>query len=71
MFNVLAPSTLTSQPHDPLQPAVSDNAVLPVKTAVLRQNGYVSHQPWGHGVARALEYFLDDSAPRQVPAVPQ
>ena len=38
-----------------------DNAVPSVKEAVLRQNGYVSHQPWGHGVARGLEYFLEKS----------
>jgi hypothetical protein len=28
---------------------------------VRRQNGYVSHQPWGHGVARALEHFLQNN----------
>lgn len=36
-----------------------DNAVPEVKEAVLRQKGYVSHQPWGHGVARGLEHFLE------------
>jgi HAD superfamily hydrolase (TIGR01484 family) len=36
-----------------------DNAVAEVKEAVRRQNGYVSHQPWGHGVARGLEHYLD------------
>jgi hydroxymethylpyrimidine pyrophosphatase-like HAD family hydrolase len=35
-----------------------DNAVPSVKELVRQQKGYVSHQPWGHGVARALEHFL-------------
>jgi hypothetical protein len=35
------------------------NAVPDVKEAVLKQNGYVSHQPFGHGLARGLEYFLE------------
>lgn len=35
-----------------------DNAIPSVKDLVRRQNGYVSHQPWGHGVARGLEHFL-------------
>ncbi|MBN2506575.1 MAG: HAD family phosphatase [Verrucomicrobia bacterium] len=35
-----------------------DNAVAAVKETVRRQNGYVSHQPWGHGVARGLEHHL-------------
>jgi hypothetical protein len=39
--------------------AAPDNAVPAVKELVRQQHGYVSHQPWGHGVARALEYFLD------------
>jgi len=39
--------------------AAPDNAVPEVKDLVRRQKGYVSHQPWGHGVARALEFFLD------------
>jgi len=38
--------------------AAPDNAVPIVKETVRSQNGYVSHQPWGHGVARALEHFL-------------
>jgi hypothetical protein len=38
--------------------AAPDNAVPQVKEAVRGRNGYVSHQPWGHGVARALEHFL-------------
>ena len=38
--------------------AAPDNAVPVVKETVRKQNGYVSHQPWGHGVARALEHFL-------------
>ena len=36
-----------------------DNAIPAVKEMVRRQNGYVSHQPWGHGVARGLEFYLD------------
>jgi hypothetical protein len=39
--------------------AAPDNAVPQVKEMVRRQNGYVSHQPWGHGVARGLEFFLN------------
>lgn len=35
-----------------------DNAIPPIKELVRQQNGYVSHQPWGHGVARGLEHFL-------------
>jgi hypothetical protein len=35
-----------------------DNAVPLVKEAVRRQKGYISHQPWGHGVARGLEFYL-------------
>jgi hydroxymethylpyrimidine pyrophosphatase-like HAD family hydrolase len=35
-----------------------DNAIPVVKETVRRQQGYVSHQPWGHGVARGLEHFL-------------
>ena len=34
------------------------NAVPQVKAAVLGQQGYVSHQPWGHGVARGVEHYL-------------
>jgi HAD superfamily hydrolase (TIGR01484 family) len=34
------------------------NAVPKVKQAVLAQGGYVSQQPWGHGVARGLEHYL-------------
>ena len=44
--------------------AAPDNAIEEVKAVVRRQTGYVSHQPWGHGVARALEFFLGDSSPR-------
>jgi HAD superfamily hydrolase (TIGR01484 family) len=36
-----------------------DNAIPVVKELVRRQNGYISHQPWGHGVARGLEYYLN------------
>jgi len=39
-----------------------DNAVPLVKELVRQQNGYVSHQPWGHGVARGLEYYLERKA---------
>ena len=35
-----------------------DNAIPTVKELVRRQNGYISHQPWGHGVARGLEFYL-------------
>ena len=35
-----------------------ENAIDPVKELVRQQNGYVSHQPWGHGVARGLEHYL-------------
>jgi hydroxymethylpyrimidine pyrophosphatase-like HAD family hydrolase len=35
-----------------------DNAIEPIKALVRQQNGYVSHQPWGHGVARGLEHYL-------------
>ena len=38
-----------------------DNAVALVKEAVRRQEGYVSHQPWGHGVARGLEHYLGNA----------
>lgn len=39
-----------------------DNAVPLVKDLVRRQRGYVSHQPWGHGVARGLEHYLGIAA---------
>ena len=39
--------------------AAPDNAIPTVKELVRKQQGYISHQPWGHGVARALEHFLD------------
>jgi HAD superfamily hydrolase (TIGR01484 family) len=35
-----------------------DNAIEPIKALVRQQNGYISHQPWGHGVARGLEHYL-------------
>ena len=38
-----------------------DNAIGPVKELVRRQGGYVSHQPWGHGVTRGLEHFLEEA----------
>lgn len=37
------------------------NAIPIVKETVRRQNGYVSHQSHGYGVARGLEYFLESS----------
>lgn len=39
-----------------------DNAIARVKETVLQQGGYVSHQPWGHGVARGLEHYLQRAA---------
>lgn len=39
--------------------AAPENAVASVKELVRNNGGYVSHQPWGHGVARALEHFLE------------
>ena len=39
--------------------AAPDNAMPEVKEMVRRQQGYISHQPWGHGVARALEFYLE------------
>lgn len=44
--------------------AAPDNAVPQVKDLVRRQGGYLSHQPWGHGVARALEHYLDGGTAR-------
>jgi hydroxymethylpyrimidine pyrophosphatase-like HAD family hydrolase len=46
--------------------AAPDNAVPIVKETVRARNGYVSHQPWGHGVARALEHFLESSNSKSV-----
>jgi hydroxymethylpyrimidine pyrophosphatase-like HAD family hydrolase len=37
------------------------NAIPVVKEAVRRQNGYVSDQSHGYGVARGLEFFLESS----------
>lgn len=37
------------------------NAIPEVKQLVESQGGYVSHQPCGKGVARALEYFIEVS----------
>jgi HAD superfamily hydrolase (TIGR01484 family) len=37
------------------------NAIPVVKETVRRQNGYVSHQSHGYGVARGLEFFLESS----------
>jgi hydroxymethylpyrimidine pyrophosphatase-like HAD family hydrolase len=39
-----------------------DNAIPKVKDLVRTQDGYVSHQPWGHGVARGLEHFLSGNS---------
>lgn len=38
-----------------------DNAIAEVKEAVRRQSGYVSTAPYGTGVARGLEYFLEST----------
>ncbi len=38
-----------------------DNAIQLVKDLVRKQDGYISHQPWGHGVARGLEHYLKNS----------
>jgi hydroxymethylpyrimidine pyrophosphatase-like HAD family hydrolase len=38
-----------------------DNAIAPIKELVRKHRGYVSHQPWGHGVARGLEHYLAKS----------
>jgi HAD superfamily hydrolase (TIGR01484 family) len=38
--------------------AAPDNAITLVKDLVRKQNGYVSHQPYGYGVARGLEHAL-------------
>ena len=35
------------------------NAIDAVKDKVREHNGYVSHQPFGHGVARGLEFCLE------------
>jgi hydroxymethylpyrimidine pyrophosphatase-like HAD family hydrolase len=43
------------------------NAIPAVKEAVQQQDGYVSHQPWGHGVARGLEFFLEKASPAVQP----
>jgi len=50
--------------------AAPDNAVPQVKDVVRSQGGYVSHQPWGHGVARALEFFLEKEIPNPDPGTP-
>ena len=39
-----------------------DNAILAVKEKVRAQDGYVSQEPWGHGVACGLEYYLRNHA---------
>jgi hypothetical protein len=35
-----------------------DNAIPLIKELVRKTGGYISHQPWGHGVARGLEHYL-------------
>jgi len=35
-----------------------DNAIPFIKELVRKSGGYISHQPWGHGVARGLEHYL-------------
>jgi HAD superfamily hydrolase (TIGR01484 family) len=34
------------------------NAIEPIKELVRKSNGFISHQPCGHGVARGLEHYL-------------
>jgi HAD superfamily hydrolase (TIGR01484 family) len=41
--------------------AAPSNAVPEVRKVVEQQGGYVSRQPYGHGVARSLEHYLEDS----------
>ncbi len=41
-----------------------DNAIEPIKALVRQHKGYVSHQPWGHGVARGLEHYLSAATAR-------
>lgn len=41
-----------------------DNAIPPIKELVRQAKGYISHQPWGHGVARGLEHYLQLAAAR-------
>ena len=45
-----------------------DNAIPAVKELVRRQNGYISHQPWGHGVARGLEHYLNGASSARGPS---
>jgi len=45
--------------------AVPHNAIEPVKDAVRRQKGYVSHLAHGAGVAEGLEYSLREAASQQ------
>lgn len=40
------------------------NAVPAVRELVAQQQGYLSHQPCGKGVARALEFFLEQTGAR-------
>jgi HAD superfamily hydrolase (TIGR01484 family) len=46
------------------------NAIDSVKEAVRRQRGYVSRQPYGHGVARGLAHFLAAHCPAIDPSGP-
>ncbi len=48
--------------------AAPANAIEVVKTVVSAQQGYVSHQPCGKGVARALEFFLEVKGAKLPPA---
>jgi hypothetical protein len=38
------------------------NAIDLVKEVVRRQEGFVSNEPHGYGVARGLEFFLESTA---------
>lgn len=44
--------------------AAPANAIPQVREAIESQHGYLSHQPCGRGVARALEFFLEAGDPR-------
>ena len=68
MIGVTADETLAAGDHYNDIPMLSgiyakcivcpDNAIPPIKELVRQNGGYVSHQPWGHGVARGLEHYL-------------
>jgi hypothetical protein len=41
------------------------NAIPEVKSAVQQQGGFVSDEPWGYGVLRALEHYLGATRPAE------